>query len=463
MRLRGNRELILLGAVPIAVVGLFLVLGSSESAPPTGSLLVYTEVAATGSLQNLLPEESRLVLVDLVDPQRPPEVLVPGFAATRSASVSFDGRRILFSGKQSATDPWQIWELKLGGGTPTLIVGGYDDCTDPTYLPDDGIAFTARVPGSPDQHALFVQGPGGTGTTRITHHPYSDFGSTVSRDGRLLYSSTAGSPGAPDLFAVRYDGTGSELIYRGPEGMAPTGRAWDDDESLILFVEKEARADGGRLVATDYARPLHTRREVAADLPGDFHSVYPMPSGDFLISWREPGEEVFGLYRLNVREGRAQPIATRGGAHAVDPVLIAERRRPLGFVSAVEPGAEAGTLYCVDADHSSLAAASDLRSALVRIISSEGVIGEVPLEVDGSFHLTVPADTPLRFQTIDGQGRVVREMKSWTWVRPHEQRGCVGCHEDRELVPENVVPLAIMKEAVALTLPAHVPVAEGGM
>jgi hypothetical protein len=36
-----------------------------------------------------------------------------GFAATADANVSFDGKSVLFAGKQAAGDPWQIWELTL--------------------------------------------------------------------------------------------------------------------------------------------------------------------------------------------------------------------------------------------------------------------------------------------------------------------------------------------------------------
>src|SRR5258708_1600670 len=43
--------------------------------------------------------------------------LVKGFAATADANVSFDGKSVLFAGKQGASDPWQIWELNLADGS----------------------------------------------------------------------------------------------------------------------------------------------------------------------------------------------------------------------------------------------------------------------------------------------------------------------------------------------------------
>src|ERR1035437_6165364 len=48
--------------------------------------------------------------------------LAPGFAASADATVSFDGQRVLFSGKQKPGDAWQIWEIPVNGGAPRRIV-----------------------------------------------------------------------------------------------------------------------------------------------------------------------------------------------------------------------------------------------------------------------------------------------------------------------------------------------------
>jgi hypothetical protein len=38
---------------------------------------------------------------------------VDRLSASADANVSFDGQTVLFAGKRSAGDPWQIWELTL--------------------------------------------------------------------------------------------------------------------------------------------------------------------------------------------------------------------------------------------------------------------------------------------------------------------------------------------------------------
>jgi hypothetical protein len=68
--------------------------------------------------------------------------------------------------------------------------------------------------------------------------------------------------------------------------------------------------------------------------------------------------------------------------------------------------------------------------------------------------LRVPADRPLRLQLIDDQGFAIRNERAWFWVRPNERRVCIGCHENRELSPDNVSPLAARRQPTDLTDPS---------
>ena len=43
--------------------------------------------------------------------------LIPGFAASADPTVSFDGKSVLFAGKQKTEDHWQIWEVALDATT----------------------------------------------------------------------------------------------------------------------------------------------------------------------------------------------------------------------------------------------------------------------------------------------------------------------------------------------------------
>jgi hypothetical protein len=74
------------------------------------------------------------------------------------------------------------------------------------------------------------------------------------------------------------------------------------------------------------------------------------------------------------------------------------------------------------------------------------------VEEDGSFNIEVPANKPIRLQTVDAKGQVLRTC-AWIWARNHESRGCIGCHEDGELVPENRFPKAAGRLSDRLGLP----------
>ena len=93
----------------------------------------------------------------------------------------------------------------------------------------------------------------------------------------------------------------------------------------------------------------------------------------------------------------------------------------------------------------------------VEIIGTDSVMGVVPVEKDGSFYIKIKADRPFRIKTLDKNGRMVGEPSGWLWMRPNERRACIGCHEDKNLAPDNVVPLAVKK------LPVNVPVEVSGL
>ncbi|NIM13180.1 MAG: hypothetical protein GTO45_13770 [Candidatus Aminicenantes bacterium] len=124
---------------------------------------------------------------------------------------------------------------------------------------------------------------------------------------------------------------------------------------------------------------------------------------------------------------------------------------------------ETGVFYCIDVYISDRPEVKQLaRGSIKQVRVLEGVfldreaavtrriLGTAPVEADGSFHIRVPAKTPLAFQLLDKEGKVITTQLTWTWVMPRESRGCIGCHEDRELAPPNQLPRAVVKPAVQI-------------
>jgi hypothetical protein len=88
----------------------------------------------------------------------------------------------------------------------------------------------------------------------------------------------------------------------------------------------------------------------------------------------------------------------------------------------------------------------------VKVYTGNGLLGQTEVEPDGSFYIQVPADRPVRMELVDAMGRVVEAEHNWFWMRPAEQRICVGCHLGPERAPENKVPDILVKTIVPVKM-----------
>jgi len=59
------------------------------------------------------------------------------------------------------------------------------------------------------------------------------------------------------------------------------------------------------------------------------------------------------------------------------------------------------------------------------------ILGYAPIEPDGSFKLTLPADTPIGLAVVNDRGEAFQTHTNWIQVRPGERRTCDGCHSPR--------------------------------
>ena len=60
--------------------------------------------------------------------------------------------------------------------------------------------------------------------------------------------------------------------------------------------------------------------------------------------------------------------------------------------------------------------------------------GFADVNEDGSAAFQVPSEVPIYFLALDGEGRALQRMRSFTHMMPGEVQGCVGCHADRTSV-----------------------------
>jgi hypothetical protein len=135
------------------------------------------------------------------------------------------------------------------------------------------------------------------------------------------------------------------------------------------------------------------------------------------------------------------------------------------LTSVVKHERPTGTLLCLDVYASRLPEVASLpRGSIDRVRIEVGFkesddghppdtdvrSAEAPVFEDGSFLVEVPADVPLRLTLLDEEGKTLGRLESGIWVRPNENRGCLGCHEEPDLAPTNQQPAAVTQAAVSL-------------
>lgn len=379
-----------------------------------------------------------------------PVLLSKDFHSARAPEVSHNGENMIFSGQRKQSDIWQIFSMDLKSFNVSQITDSEENCTDPAWLPDGRIAFSVlnkeNVTGP--VHRLYACEPDGKELKQLTYSPNSAFAASIFQDGRILVLDEQKFPKSNKrkLMALRIDGTKSELFYESNETAEVIGKGWEAGED-VYFIEREfENKKKTSLVSVKQGHPLSSFSNLSENISGEFYSLYPGDAGYMLVSFRREKDQTFGLYTFDLAKQELTEIYyTNPEYHIIEPVLVTERRIPLKLPAIVDESKEKGRLLCLNANLSMDNPVSDdsKKAAAVQIFGLEEMIGEVPLEADGSFYIEVDADTPLRFQTVDAQGDVLQGPSSWIWVRPNEKRSCIGCHEDRELSPDNKVPDAL--------------------
>lgn len=355
-------------------------------------------------------------------------LVAPGFYASADGAVSYDGHRALFSGKRTVTDRWQIWEANLEGGEPRQITRCPSDCVRALYLPDGEIVYSRG-------DALEITGK----TGRITFAPGRYLTDEVLRDGRILFEVERGFY-SRELFTVYPDGTGVESLRcdHGPD--RGSARQLASGDYIFISGNRLARITSPLAHQTDVAQP---DKEPA----GPIAEVSP---GVWLVSLRGKNHSI-GLYRWDVATGQTAPLETPLEGAAVEPALLAARTPPREFPSARIPARTTGNLLCLNS-RESRTPMNGAGVQSVKVYTLSGLLGQTAVEPDGSFYIQVPPDRPIRMELVDAAGRIVRGEHDWFWMRPAEQRICVGCHMGPERAPENKVPQILLKTIVPVKM-----------
>jgi hypothetical protein len=401
--------------------------------------------------QERFPEGAQLLLVH----DGKAEPLVKGFAASADANLSFDGQTVLFAGKRSAVDPWQIWELALKDHSVRQVMTTAMDAERPFYLPGGRMVWAQRTPAGfqlqsgEDGHPTpkFLNPTAGPGMLPLTYTRTSAFPTDVLRDGRILFEAgfPLGKGSTPELYLVYADGSGEESVRcdHGRARWAGTQLASGD----VVFTHGTSLARFTSAMA--HEEPVQAPRGAYAG------AIAETASGARLVSARTATEARYAIKMWTPGSAGMDTVLAMSAEDLIEPVLIAPRPRPNRHPSGLHPW-DYANLLALDAR---VSRDGDVKGkpVSVRLEAQDGAgraiaMGTAPVEQDGSFFVKVPADRPIRFELLDFKGTVLRQEHGWFWARGGEQRICVGCHAGPERASENRVPAVLMRTTVPVDL-----------
>jgi hypothetical protein len=394
--------------------------------------------------------------------------LVTGFAASADANVGFDGKTVLFAGKQAAGDAWQIWEMTLADRAVRRIIAGEGDAIRPLYLPSGRLVYARhtsegfRLEAAGKDGGLLnapIDAAAVESTLALSYVPGSAVPTDVLQDGRVLFESgfPLGAGAMAELYTVYSDGSGVES-YRCDHGRPRWGGKQLASGDVVF-------THGNTLAR--FTSPLAHEAAIAAPHAEYAGGIAETASGAWLVSSRAAA--VSTHYALNLWEpgdgSKAAALALKtvlavSGEDLVEPVVVAARTRPKRHPSGLHDWSYAN-MMALDARQSR---EGDLKVAPAEVrletLDARGhavAMGTAPVERDGSFLVKTPGDRPIRFALLDVQGAVVRQEHGWFWIRRGEQRYCVGCHAGPERSSENRVPAVLLRTTTPVDLTGAKP------
>jgi hypothetical protein len=117
------------------------------------------------------------------------------------------------------------------------------------------------------------------------------------------------------------------------------------------------------------------------------------------------------LVLQDVYEGRRMNDVPRGSINKL--LVLKQLPKPVNFSGGMQPLTIGGSFTLAE------------------------IVGEVPVEPDGSAYMELPALQSLFFVALDGEDKPVKRMHSFLVLQPGETTSCVGCHEQRVQAPQN--------------------------
>lgn len=418
---------------------------------------------------------------------KPIELVASPTGQILEADLSYDGRTILFSWRQKQDEGYHVWKINVDGtGLKQLTAGSWHDY-NPCWLPDGGVAFlTTRSP----QFAYCWHAPvgilhrmnaDGSGIRRLSANYLNDFTPYVLEDGRIIYTrwEYVDRPAIPiqSLWTINPDGTNLTGFF-GNRKISPgtfmEARPIPGTTKIICTMTGHNGPTRGAIGVVDRTRGVNAQvaiENITPDVPvppvdqgngntdgtKQYSCPHPLDATRFICSIRGPvlvrtlSGECQALALPAPEDGMqyfcTQPIRPRPRPPAIPSNLPAQTDRFATIFlqdvyNGLEPYVQRGEVKAIRVVRElpkTVRIDPNLRAfgfqfpviSCGATYAGKLVLGEVPVEPDGSACFRVPAGVPMYFMALDAQGRAVQRMRSFTHLMPGEFQGCIGCHEHR--------------------------------
>ena len=356
---------------------------------------------------------------------------------------------------------------------------------------------------------LYVMRPDGSQIRRLSVNKDGDYLPHTLDNGLIAYTRWEYHERSwayiQSIWTVRPDGTGADAIFKqhfiNPWALEDT-RSIPNSAKLVSIAAGHHTLAAGPLVIVDTSVGINNPQgigivtsgvmppeggmdgvpvpEGAVQDNGGFYSTPWALSDKFFLASYTHGDKTtdpigYGLYLVDVF-GNKELIYRDPTISCFAPMPLRVRTRPLILPPAIDLAANYAS--CVVSDVSF--GCEDLdptRIKYLRIAEPIGwpydnrlggqrygekgptlinwtpirILGDVPVEADGSVHFRVPPDTAVYFQLLDENRMELRRMRSFISLQPGEQRACAGCHESRGIAPRHA------PDALAASLPPAKP------
>ena len=391
----------------------------------------------------------------------------PG-GGVRDPCVSYDAANILFSYRKGGTHHYNLYEIDADGQNLRQLTRGDWDDVEPCYLPDGGIAFCSSrckryvLCWLAPVATMFRCNADGGDMRMLSSGSVTENAPSVLPDGRILYTRweyvNRDAVSFHHLWTMNPDGTEQDIYY----GNLVPGGVFIDGQPIpgtrdITFVDSGSHGShehGGQImVVSGTGGPNDELGRRAITPPGEmgFRDPYPVSSDTFLVAY---GNSI----RILDDTGQSQ-IVYVGAQMVHEPLPLTPRKREPVVPTRSDLSANSATLFVADVYRGrnmdgvepgsikkllvleDLPKPANYHGGGSTPIGHGGtwtlkrILGTVPVEADGSAFFEAPPMRSIYLALLDEEDRSVKQMRSFVTLQPGENRGCVGCHEDRSEPP----------------------------